>query len=283
MAFGKSFGVSFFTALLMADEPSCVEHVLVVVAVEAVVFVAFAFLVCHVEDVQSFHGLFQSWDLGVRVDISDFEVPKPLFPWRGGHFGLVVLVDAKHVVFREDVVHGLHSQPFWEVAVSEDETVASVDSYELALTVVEVVVADAEVEIEDVDGEDLLDVLVVKARGNMLGDGLGGAVEDAFEEVEVVGLLYFDEDDLAEGVLGLDIDAVELVVLVAFVALAFEYFGDGDVLVEDGGDESLQDGEVGLVAEDVLGGPVETDDIVRSYHNEDELGVKQDNSAAKII
>ena len=136
------------------------------------------------------------------------------------------------------------------------------DAFELALPVVEVVVAHAEVEVEDVDGEDLLDVLVVLAGGDVLGDGLGGGVEDTFEEVEVIGLLDLDEDDLAEAVLGLDVDAVELVLFVLLVALAFEEFGDGDVLAEDGGDEPLEDGEVGLVAEDVLGGPVETDDIV---------------------
>ena len=82
------------------------------------------------------------------------------------------------------------------------------------------------------------------ADGDVLGDGLGGAVEDAFEEVEVVGLLDLDDDDVAEAVLGFDVDAVELVVFVALVALAFEEFGDDDVFVEDGGDESL-DGILG--------------------------------------
>jgi hypothetical protein len=128
--------------------------------------------------------------------------------------------------------------------------------------VVEVVVAEAEVEVEDVDGEDLLDVLVVVADGDVLSDGLGGAVEDSFEEVEVVGLLDLDEDDVAEAVLGLDIDAVELVVFVALVALAFEEFGDGDVFVEDSGDEPWRMVKSALSRKMFFGGPVETDDVV---------------------
>ena len=108
------------------------------------------------------------------------------------------------------------------------------DPGEFALAVIEVVVADAEVEIEDVDGEDLLDVLVIVPDGDVFCDGLGSAVKDALEEVEVVGLLYLDEYDLTEAVLGLDVDAVELVVFEALVAFALEEFCNGDLFSEYG-------------------------------------------------
>ena len=142
---------------------------------------------------------------------------------------------------------------------------------ELALSVVEVVLAIAEVVVEDVYGEDLLDVLVVLSDFDVLCDGLGGAVNDALEEVEVFGELDLDDDDLAEAVEGFDIDAVGFVVFVLSVALAFEELCDLDGFTDDGGDEAFEDFEVGFVAEHVFGCPVETDDIVvfvRLFHGD---------------
>ena len=244
----KTCFTTFLKTFFAAHVACGLEHVLVVMPFEAVVLVTFALEGVHFEEVEALLGLSQSRHFRVGADEAHLEVAHPLVEVGGGLLGLVELADAQDVVLGEDVVHGLHPEPLGEVAVAEDEEVAGVDAFELALPVVEVVVAHAEVEVEDVDGEDFLDVLVVLAGGDVLGDGLGGGVEDTFEEVEVIGLLDLDEDDLAEAVLGLDIDAVELVLFVLLVALAFEEFGDGDVLAEDGGDEPLEDGEVGLVA-----------------------------------
>ncbi len=58
----------------------------------------------------------------------------------------------------------------------------------------------------------------------MLRDRLGHAVEDALEVVVLLGLLYLHEDDVAVAVLGLDVDAVVLVLPVLLVALALKDF-----------------------------------------------------------
>ena len=127
---------------------------------------------------------------------------------------------------------------------------------------VEVVLAVAEVVVKDVDGEDLFDVLVVLSNPDMFGDGLGGAIEDTLEEVEVFGELDLDDDNLAEAVEGFDVHVIGFVVFVLSVALAFKELCDVYGFSDDGGDKAFEDVEVCFVAEHILGCPVETDDIV---------------------
>ena len=139
------------------------------------------------------------------------------------------------------------------------QMVVGVDPDEVGASVVEVVLALTEVEVEDADGVDLLDVVVALPASDVLGDGLGDAVEDAFEVVALAVVLDFDEDDLVLAVAGLDVDAVGLVVLVVAVAFAFEDFEDADGFVQQDGEEAFEDGEIGLLAQEAFDGPVEAD------------------------
>ena len=125
---------------------------------------------------------------------------------------------------------------------------------------VELVDADQVVFGKDVSGQVGQDsVLVADGNLHVLGDGLGDAVEDAFEVVALAVVLDFDEDDLVLAVAGLDVDAVGLVVLVVAVAFAFEDFEDADGFVQQDGEEAFEDGEIGLLAQEAFDGPVEAD------------------------
>ena len=121
------------------------------------------------------------------------------------------------------------------------------------------VFALAEVEIEDADGVDLLHLVVFVAQVDVFGDGFRNAVEDAFEVVDFARQLDFHNDDFFLAVSRLDVHAVELVGRVILVALAFENLQDMDGLSEQHGEEAFEDGEVLLVAENFLRGPVKAD------------------------
>ena len=105
----------------------------------------------------------------------------------------------------------------------------------------------------------------------MLGDGLAGAVEDALQVIELAGELHLDDDQVALAVLGLDVDAVEPVGVRLLVRLALEQLHDVDLLIEEHGDEALEDAEIGLVAEDMLYGPVKPDISVVLLHTFEEF------------
>ena len=64
---------------------------------------------------------------------------------------------------------------------------------------VDIVVAAAEVEVEHVDGVDLLDLVVVLPYLQLFDDGLGRAKENALHEMLLAGQLYLDNDYLAAG------------------------------------------------------------------------------------
>ena len=121
-----------------------------------------------------------------------------------------------------------------------------------------VVVAAAELEVEDVDGVDLLDDAVVFADANLVVDGRGGAEEYALEEVALLGELHLNDDILAGSGLGLYIHAVALVLKTLLVALTLQYLSDGHRLAQEYGNQALKYLLVRLVAEYALDGPVET-------------------------
>ena len=96
----------------------------------------------------------------------------------------------------------------------------------------------------------------------MLGDGARHAIKDALKVVQLARLLYLDDDDFTLAVLGFDVNAVELVLRVVLVALAFQQFHDVDRLVEEHGNQAFEHAEVSLVAQHTLRSPVESDESV---------------------
>lgn len=260
MAFFKPFlqaGVlSLFPALLPAVLPGGGHDIVLDAEVLAIAVVGLLFGLVQGEVLQVLADRIQARGGGVLLDFAVLEVLDPFL--QGGHGDLVELVDADQVVFGEDV-GGQVGEDGVLVADGNLQVVVGVDPDEVGASVVEVVLALTEVEVEDADGVDLLDVVVALPASDMLGDGLGDAVEDAFEVVSFAVVLDFDEDDLVLAVAGLDVDAVGLVVLVDAVAFAFEDFEDSDGLAQQDGEEAFEDGEVGLLVQEALDGPVEAD------------------------
>ena len=124
----------------------------------------------------------------------------------------------------------------------------------------------AVVTVEDADGVDLLHLVVLVAYIVTLRDCPASAVIYSIQVMELAGELHLDDDQVALAVLGLDVDAVEPVGVRLLVRLALEQLHDVDLLVEEHGDEALEDAEIGLVAEDMLYGPVKPDISVVLLH-----------------
>ena len=101
----------------------------------------------------------------------------------------------------------------------------------------------------------------------MLGDGLGHTVKNALQIVQLAGELHLDDDDVALGVLRLDVDAGELAVGSVLVCLALQYLVNHHRLADEHSHQTLEHTEVGLVTEYPLHGPVETDDSFVVSHN----------------
>ena len=80
------------------------------------------------------------------------------------------------------------------------------------LTVVQVIVALANVEIENADGVYLLHLGVKFSQLDMLRDGLGNAEEDALQIVYLARVLHLDDNDFILTVARLDVHTVELIV-----------------------------------------------------------------------
>ena len=116
------------------------------------------------------------------------------------------------------------------------------------LTVVQVIVALADVEIENADGVHFLHLGVKFSQFNMLRDGLGNAEEDALQVVYLARVLHLDDDDFILAVACLDVHTVEFVIFTLLVALAFQYLDDADRLAQQHGEETFEHAEVGLVA-----------------------------------
>ena len=219
-------------------------------------FVGVAFPACHGVVFQFLAGFAEAWGGRVRTDRAVFQVFDP-FVERGA-CDLVELVHADQDVFGEDLGRQAGNDGIAFAHVDTQE-VAGMHANEMVLPVIEIVRSDTEVEIEDADGIHLLHFLVAFAQGDMLGDGLGYAVEDTFEIVYFAGVLYLDENDLPLAVERLDVDTVELVVGTSLVAFAFKDFDGLDLFVQHDGQETVEHVEVSLLPQQAFDGPIETD------------------------
>ena len=120
-----------------------------------------------------------------------------------------------------------------------------------------IVVARAEIEIEDIDGVDLLDDPVVLAYAYLPVDGRGRAEDDALEEVALLRQLNLHDDVLALLGLGLHVHAIALVLETVLTVLTLQNLGDGHRLLDKHLYKSLKHLLVRYVAKDALDGPVE--------------------------
>ena len=123
---------------------------------------------------------------------------------------------------------------------------------------IEVVGTFAEIEINDADGIDLLYLIILLSQLDVLCDGLGHAVQDALQVVELACLLYLHKNYFTLGVASLDVHAVEFVIFNSLVPLAFQNLDNRHFLVEQYGHQSFEYPEVCLVAQHTLGCPVKS-------------------------
>ena len=105
-------------------------------------------------------------------------------------------------------------------------------------------------------------MVILVAKLDMLRDGLGNTVEDALQVVELARLLDLHEDNLTLGVLGLDVNAVELVVDIILIAFTLQNLVNLHLLFKEHGHETLQHCEICFVAQHTLGSPIESDVLV---------------------
>ena len=103
-------------------------------------------------------------------------------------------------------------------------------TYKGVAAMIEIIGALPQVEIQDVDGVNFLDFVVMLSERDVLCDGLGHSVENTFQVVELCGKLHFHDDNAAFGVLGLDVHTVVLVIPIFLVSFTLQDFFNLDWL-----------------------------------------------------
>ena len=217
--------------------------------------VGMAFGITHLQIEQSLLSLGQARSSCVVAYAAVLQVFKPFLQRCRGYF--VELIHTDDIVFGEDVRGGHHANGI-PVTRVDDEQVLSMYAYELVLTMIEVVGTLAQVEVDNADRVHLLHLVVLVAQSHMLRDGLGNAVENALQIVELTRLLNLHQDNLALRVPGFDVDAVELVVLSFLIAFALKQLHNGHLLVEQHRHQPFQHRKVGLVAQHAFRRPVKS-------------------------
>ena len=208
--------------------------------------------------------LFQSGSFRIGADDAGFQILYPLLKRGDSHF--VELIHTNQEVFGEDFGRQLAHDGI--LLLSGDlQKIACMHAHKGILTVVQVIVALANVEIENADGVYLLHLGVKFSQLDMLRDGLGNAEEDALQIVYLARVLHLDDNDFILTVARLDVHTVELIVFTLLVALAFQYLDNADRLAQQHGEEAFEHAEVGFVAQQALHRPVKTYISVFLYHN----------------
>ena len=122
--------------------------------------IGFPLLAVHFQILQLLPSFLQSWCRGVLLDVGVLQVVEPLLKWGLGNG--VELVHSDKEIFGENLFGCPHSQGVL-VFGRDFQDIVGVYSSERSGAVVEVILAFAEVEIEDVDGIDFLHVVVFLA------------------------------------------------------------------------------------------------------------------------
>jgi hypothetical protein len=122
--------------------------------------------------------------------------------------------------------------------------------------VIDIVFSLPQIEVGNGDGDNFFDIGVGPFLPDVLGDRFGSAIQQPVKLVVLVAVLHFDDDQFSFSIFHKQINAVELVVLVLFVALAIEDLFNFDLLAEQLGQEPLQYVEVNLVPEQPFYRPV---------------------------
>ena len=136
------------------------------------------------------------------------------------------------------------------------------------LAVIQIVIALTEVKIKNIDGIDLLDLVILVANLYMLGNGFRHTIQHALQVVELARQLHLHDDNLSLLGLGLDVHTVKLVGGILLVALALKNLEDFYRHANKNGYQSLQHRKIGLIAQHALHRPVKPDIFIVFRHNQ---------------
>ena len=123
---------------------------------------------------------------------------------------------------------------------------------------IEIVGTLTQIEVDDADGVHLLYLVVLAAQIDMFCNRLGYTIENTLQIIKFACLLNLNDDNLIFGVLGLDVDAIELVFLVLLVSLTLQYLDNPDLFVEQYCHQSFEHIKVSLVAKHALHRPIKS-------------------------
>ena len=199
-----------------------------------VVSVGAALLVRHAHDGKLLSCSLQARCGGVLTNLGILQVLHPLFDRRFCH--LVEFLHYEYEVLGEHLIGQCHALGalahvgFLVGTLQSQNGILFRHARELRHAVVGIILAFAEVEVEDVDGVNLADDAVVLTHADLVNHAARRAEEDALEEVALLRQLYLHEDVLSARGFGLDIHAVGFVLAAVLVALALDDVGDGDGL-----------------------------------------------------
>ena len=127
---------------------------------------------------------------------------------------------------------------------------------------IQVIGTSPQVEIQDIDGIYLLNLIIFLAQDDMFRNGFRHSIQDAFQVIELACQLNLHDDDFIPAVLCLDIHTVELIVGIILIALAFQEFNNMNTFIQENGHKTFKHPEISLLPKDALGGPVETNNPV---------------------
>ena len=173
----------------------------------------------------------------------------------------VEVVHLQDIVFRVKVAHRADLELLL-LEGGQTQKLAVVDALELRLPVIDHVRAVAQIEIHDVHAVYLPDMLVPFPAVDVFRHELRRAEQHPLEIGELRVVLHLDDEQLATVVFRQQVHTVLLVVFVLLVALALQQFLYLDRLVQQRGEQPLQHAEVGLVAQQALHRPIETDKLL---------------------
>ena len=211
---------------------------------------------------QALPHLVDSLGVEILLQIIVFEIVNPFIQAAFGH--VVEVIDLDDVVFRIDLAdHVILKDGGLPAAQRED--VVLMDAAELGLAVIDIILAVAEVKIDEVDRVDFPDLLIQLAFLEVIDNELGGGKKRAVEVVPFGIVLQFHDNELVRRGLHQHIQAVALEFFGRHVAFAFQQLPHRQIVAEQGRQKALQNFKIRLVPEHFFHRPVEADEGTRVH------------------
>ena len=209
----------------------------------------------HASQLQMFTHQIEPRGMRILRHITRIEVVYPLFQRSLGH--LVKIIDFQDIVFRIQIAdHRGIKLLLLERCKPQQFTI--MNAAKLRLAMIDDVGAIAQREIDDINRVNLFHMTIVLPSLDILRHQFGSPKQHPLEVSILAIVLNLYQKQMPLIVLGQNVHAVVLIVLLFLVALTLQQFLDTDGLAQQRREESLQHSEVGLVAQQTLHGPVKS-------------------------